>query len=258
VVRLTRLSLGENNLWPKETRLTLNSIQLSVKDILARAHLASAHTKVPPTKVKDAFKVTMVNRNKLTAHFESITADTTSEATIQSTKSHKVFNDTLAKAYATLFPVSKKIRRVLRQANQSSADSAVINSSNTFDILSNVIEQEPDFERSASEFWDADVSAALTQRSAIAEDPIEATIALHSYVLELQSCISTIKTIWTAAAKNEVPFPVAAWTINMAHQFLNYLTWGHGKGVAVTILSSSSTTCPDVAATQLQQRPRTS
>jgi hypothetical protein len=221
---------GKKQPVAKETGSTANAERLSVKEILARAQLAFEQTRLPPMKVKDASKVTMVNRNKLTAHFESVTTSRTSESTIQSTERHKVFKDTLAKAYAILFPVSKKICRVLRQADQKSADSAAISSSNTFDILSNVIEQEPDYERSASEFWDRDVSAAPTQRSAITEDPIEPTIALHSYVLEMQGCISTVKTIWKAAAKNEVPFPVAAWTTNMAFQILHYLTRDRGEG----------------------------
>jgi hypothetical protein len=108
----------------KQPDATPDAVRLTVKEILERARLASEQAVIPPKKVESAFKVTMVNRNKVTAHYESLTTNGTSVHTIQSNNRHKVFNDTLAKAYTLLFPVTKKVRRALRQAGQEPDDGA--------------------------------------------------------------------------------------------------------------------------------------
>ena len=186
----------------------------TVKQLLEKARKASKSKRIPPQTVHDAFKVVLVNRNKLTKYYDRL--PTASADTVAATARHKVFNETLAQAYTILF-ASQTWK--LGPAKQTTNASHATATPNTFEVLAHVVEEEPEFEACASDFWQSEIPVS-TKASTIADDSVGDAVGLHTYVLELQNTVQTIKTIWKSAADGEIPLAIAGFLTNVAHRYL--------------------------------------
>jgi hypothetical protein len=69
---------------------------------------------------------------------------------MESTQRHRFFNETLAQAYALLFPRPAKSQRDSTKLGCASTQVDQLSPSNTFEVLSATIEKEPEYESSAS------------------------------------------------------------------------------------------------------------
>ncbi|KAI4660199.1 uncharacterized protein J4E79_006004 [Alternaria viburni] len=187
---------------------------VTVKQLLEKARKASKNKRVPPPAVHDAFKVVLVNRNKLTKYYDRL--PTASTDTIAATTRHKVFNETLAQAYTILF--ASQISK-LGSTRQTTSASHATATSNAFEVLAHVVETEPEFESCASDFWQTEAPIPTTT-SSITDDSVGDAIAMHTYVLELQNTVQTIKTIWKSAANGEMPLAAAGFLTNVVHSYL--------------------------------------
>ncbi|KAI4676281.1 uncharacterized protein J4E88_007195 [Alternaria novae-zelandiae] len=210
----------------KPTTPPLASNTLTIKQLLERAEMASKCKLIPPPTVHDAFRMVLVNRNRLTKYYDTLPA--ASAETAASTLRHKVFNDTLAKAYSILFPPITQERQP-KKPFAKAAPRRTVFSANTFDALSHLVEEESDFDACASAFWQ-EVTSSTPAVLTISDDSVSDALALHTYVLELQTTIQTIRGFWDSAADGEIPLAVAGWLTNMAHYYL--ISWIHAQGPA--------------------------
>ena len=88
---------------PKGQKLGANdSTKVTLCIIIAAARKAATKSIRPPGPIHDAFKVALVNRNKLTRYYKSFPVRT--KLTEESTERHTAFNAILAEAYNLLFP----------------------------------------------------------------------------------------------------------------------------------------------------------
>ncbi|KAI4704664.1 hypothetical protein J4E81_001734 [Alternaria sp. BMP 2799] len=131
---------------------------------------------------------------------------------------HKVFNDTLAKAYSILFPPITQERQPKKPVTRASPRSVVF-SANTFDALSHLIEGESDFDTCASAFWQ-EVTSSTPELLIISDDSVSDSLALHTYVLELQNFVESIRGLWNSAATGEMSLAAAGWLTNIAKQYM--------------------------------------
>ncbi|KAF2247226.1 hypothetical protein BU26DRAFT_407039, partial [Trematosphaeria pertusa] len=203
------------------------SIRLPVRRILELAQeIGSAHIE-PPTDIQRAFKLVLVNRRKLTAYYEG-NQDRNSEATAESTERHKFFNEVLAKAYDVLFPRPEAGCEKVKETPPSSATPR-IGSSNRFEILSDIIEQEPDFDDAfVPELrYDKDEVLSSAQPSAIEDDPMESVFAIHTYLLQVESVIAFLKELWRKVAEESLPVPFAGWLTDLGFEMIKYTAAGY-------------------------------
>jgi hypothetical protein len=121
---------------------------LTVKQILQRARKASKRNEDPPENIHDAFRISLVLRNKLSKYYEGLPV--ASAEAMESTQRHRFFNETLAQAYALLFPRPAKSQRDSTKLGCASTQVDQLSPSNTFEVLSATIEKEPEYESSAS------------------------------------------------------------------------------------------------------------
>ncbi|EDU43131.1 hypothetical protein A1F94_008354 [Pyrenophora tritici-repentis] len=208
---------------PKDHRTTDNAAStdtVTVKQLLESAQKASHEKRVPPNTVHDAFKIVLVNHTRLTRYYESLSS--ISSETKASTVCHKVFNETLAQAYNILFAKPKTSKRSQKKKISTASEANPPISSNSFEALSAVIEQEVDFELTASQFWDSEITQT-TEPPTILNDTIADAVAMHTFVGELQTFVTKIKEIWKSAASGELPLAVAGWLTNVGHRYL--LLW---------------------------------
>jgi hypothetical protein len=84
--------------------------RLPVRQILDLAEKFAKRYIVPPKRIKEAFQVALVNHKRLTDYYEGLD-DAISHATAEAPVRHKHFNETLAKAYDSLFAVVAQPRR---------------------------------------------------------------------------------------------------------------------------------------------------
>ena len=68
--------------------------ELTARQIADRARKAARMGTRPPKDIEAAFKMVIVNRSRLTKHYESLSSS--SQSCQNSTENHKVFNETLA------------------------------------------------------------------------------------------------------------------------------------------------------------------
>ncbi|CAN9131313.1 unnamed protein product [Alternaria alternata] len=80
--------------------------ELTVRQIADRARQAARVGTRPPKNIEAALKMVILNRSRLTKHYESLSSS--SRSIQESTEGHKVFNETLAEAYRSLFPKLKQ------------------------------------------------------------------------------------------------------------------------------------------------------
>ncbi|KAI0573433.1 hypothetical protein TUN199_08647 [Pyrenophora tritici-repentis] len=160
--------------------------KVSIHGILVAAQKAAASARRPPAPVHDASKVALVHRKKLTEYYEGL--PTKSEESKESTERHKAFNNTLADAYALLFPKRQQSAKCPKKTKSTEKIQPTTTplSSNSFELLSHFIEHEPDYGASVSHFWANIRAKAPKKRSSVSEDPIDTTIATEAYVLELK------------------------------------------------------------------------
>ncbi|KAF2266533.1 hypothetical protein CC78DRAFT_149745 [Lojkania enalia] len=95
------------------------------------------------------------------------------------------------------------------------------NRTNQFELLSNLIEQEPDFGEIS--FQCSTTSTELPPSSAIADDPLEDVMPLHAYVLENEDIISVVHHISEIAAEDEIPLAFAGWLHNFAYRIIQLI-----------------------------------
>jgi hypothetical protein len=115
----------------------------------------------------------------------------------------------------------KQDQRVVHQRKKaaSMAEPEVAVPTNAFELLSDFIEQEPEYESSAAELWQIDDTTA-TKHADIADDSVADAVAMHAYVTELQNVVATVRDIWAAAASGELPLAVAGWLTCVAQPYL--------------------------------------
>ena len=167
--------------------------------------------------VRDAFKVILVNRNNLTKYYEKLPV--ACEVTTASTQRHKHFNQTLAQAYRIFFPCSKAADSRNDNRKHKSTEKKPLVFTNTFELLSAIIEEEPAFEKTASEFWQLE-QLETDKSHSIANHSVMDALTGHLFVTELQHYIVAIKSLWTSAANAKLPMAVAGWLTNTAQTYL--------------------------------------
>ena len=197
----------------------LQNDDITVREIVDRARKAASMGKRPPEDIQMAFKTVIMNRSTLTKYYESLPVST--QGVQDSTDRHKIFNETLAEAYALLFPAPKKRRsKGSKGTPRTPPEKPTLATKNNFETLAGLIEAEQDSSYSASEYWKEDIPSPNTKRSAIADDPMELVFAVRAYLTEFQAIVETTKAIWTSYAAGEMPLAVAGWLTNFALHFL--------------------------------------
>jgi hypothetical protein len=155
---------------------------------------------------------------------------------MESTQRHRFFNETLAQAQALLFPRLAKSQRDSTKVGCAPTQVDQLSPSNTFKVLSATIEKEPEYESSASDFWQNEPSLSA-KPSTIADDVVADAVAIHAYITELQNLVATIKDIWTAAADKKISLAAVAWLTNMAQTHLrlweNHQSWRFHEPVLI-------------------------
>ncbi|KAI4704663.1 hypothetical protein J4E81_001733 [Alternaria sp. BMP 2799] len=172
--------------------------EMTARQIAERARMAAITGRRPPKNIESAFKVVIMNRSRLTKHYETLSS--AAQGVQESTERHKIFNETLAEAYGLLFPKLKRSKKGKKNTRTTLPEPPTTTSSNTFETLAGLIEQEEHFDISASKFWEEDVPIPETERSVIAEDPIESSIARQAYLGEHQAIVEFTKSIWKSFA----------------------------------------------------------
>jgi len=138
--------------------------------------------------------------------------------TIAATTLHKVFNETPAQAYTILF--ASQISKLGSTKQTTNASQSNVNpTSNAFEALAHIVEEEPEFESCASDLWQTETPMP-TETSTITDDSVGDVIALHKYVLEPQNTVETIKTIWKSVADGEIPLALAGFLTNVVLIYL--------------------------------------
>jgi hypothetical protein len=159
----------------------------------------------------------LVNRNKLTRYYYKLPE--ASAETTASTERYKVFNETLARTNTLLFPKLDSTGESSKKKGTTTGESDVPVANNTFELLSSLIEKEPEYEFSASELWQND-DTGETKHPGIADDSVADAVALDAYVTELQTLAATIRETWIAAAAGDLPLAVAEWVTSVAQAHL--------------------------------------
>jgi hypothetical protein len=204
--------------------------RISVRGILELAKEVVAKAIKPPKYIHDAFNVVLVNRRKIANHYERTQQDS-QKATVESTKRHKFFNETLAYAYDVLFPslpppsrkVAKKAKAAARisGASWSSSDSDCA-STNRFEVLSDMLEQESAFEGFVFNNTKSKYQSPV-KLSVIEDDPLEAAIALHLYLTEVEDVISVCKSSWESCVQGSFALPLAGWTTMFGQEIIRHV-----------------------------------
>ncbi|KAF2183724.1 hypothetical protein K469DRAFT_785271 [Zopfia rhizophila CBS 207.26] len=146
---------------------------LAVNQILRAAEAISKRKLTAPQYVKGTFKSTLVNRRRITERFRRNQAGGDEE---DATERHKHFNETLAQAYEALFLPNTKANAKKQTQPNSSPDKEPIVMTNRFELLSNLIEKEPEYE----DFIVMKSKDIPTPgQSAIEDDPIEMALAKY-------------------------------------------------------------------------------
>ena len=204
--------------------------RIPVRRILELARELAMKAVKPPKYIRDAFNVALINRRKITDYYER-TQQESQNATVESTKRHKFFNETLAYAYDVLFPslpppsrrAAKKAKAAARISGASSSSSeSDCASTNRFEVLSDMIEQESAFEGFAFDNIESE-QGPTTKLSAIEDDPIETAIALHLYLAEVEDVISVCKSYWKNHAQGNVSLPLAGWVTMLGQELIRHV-----------------------------------
>ena len=198
--------------------------EMTARQIAERARMAAITGRRPPKNIESAFKVVIMNRSRLTKHYETLSS--AAQGVQESTERHKIFNETLAEAYGLLFPKLKRSKKGKKNTRTTLPEPPTTTSSNTFETLAGLIEQEEHFDISASKFWEEDVPIPETERSVIAEDPIQSSIARQAYLGEHQAIVEFTKSIWKSFAAGGISLAAAGWLTNLAQHFVRHLWAG--------------------------------
>jgi hypothetical protein len=191
---------------PRQTASTTQqSDRLPVRKILELAYAVTERKKHLPGDFRSVYKSVLFHRRALTKYFDQ--QHNTSEKTKESTDRHKHFNDILARAYDVLFPVVKSSATVKKKPVKPAVSDDTATSSNRFDTLSDMIEQEPDFDP-AYVHSTTDASPP-TSPSKFVDDPLEEPMALHAYVLEVEGVINLANETWAKAANGDISLTVS-------------------------------------------------
>jgi hypothetical protein len=200
--------------------------RLSVRELLRLAKKCTQQASKPPGNVQAAFKLTLVNRKQLTTYYEHL--EDSSQSTAEGTERHKFFNETLAEAYDALFPATKdRIAKAGRNPSKLPPPSEFISNasaSNRFDVLSGLIEQEPDSDSTNYTPLDIKESSTTSSVSTIEDDPMEEFIVMHAYILEVECVMNLVNGTWAQAAEGTLPILIAGSLTNIGMQQLRYLT----------------------------------
>jgi hypothetical protein len=199
------------------------STRLPVRQILELAESIAQKPLLPLKPIKDAFNVVLVNRRRLTQYYEE-NEDSWSVATAEATARHKHFNDIPAQTYELLFPrvdlPVKPHKPAIVHSVQLDETQRSNTSHNRFDVLSELIEHEPEFEETVPWVSSSTTNDPVAEPSAIEDDPLEEVIALHAYILEVESTISKIRDIWACAARGDIHVALAGWLNNFSFQMI--------------------------------------
>ncbi|KAI4616981.1 uncharacterized protein J4E87_008493 [Alternaria ethzedia] len=204
---------------------------LTVREIADRARQAASMGKKPPVDIQAAFKNVILNRSKLTRYYEALPSST--QEVQDSTERHKVFNETLAEAYALLMPKVRQKKRATKGAPSASSDAFPPATTNSFEALIGLIEAEKDHDGSVSQYWQDSLPRTSPKRSAIVEDPIEDAIAIQTHLTEYQAIVDTTNAIWRSFARGDTSLAAAGWLTNMAQHFVRGLKCHASKDVTI-------------------------
>jgi hypothetical protein len=181
------------NKAPSSRDKDMGLTSMTIRQLLGRAQKAASESVAPPEEIQSTFRRVLLHRRMMVRYYESL--PNASDDTQESTDRHKAFNELLAEAYNALCKSKERQRRGPRTLSSPNPSSRNYTCPNNFDTLADLIETEETFEVSAADIW-ADATLNSSEKtSAIAEDPIETTIATHAYVVELQSAMDTVKSI---------------------------------------------------------------
>jgi hypothetical protein len=225
---------------PQEEVRTTGTI-LTVRELLHLAKEVAKRPKMkPPVAIRNAFQMALVNRRYMTRTYQTMQKQIAS--IVDSTDRHVFFNEILAQAYDVLFPkqTEQTKRKGLRAV--SPTPEAPKPSTNRFDVLSQFIEQEPDFDDWVSlpfqeNHRDEAKSDTTTKKSAIEDDPMDDAIALHSYVLEMEALVAKASSFTKAVADGSMPLSLAGALMVFVFQHMRCLSqwcgshFGHHKGL---------------------------
>jgi hypothetical protein len=161
------------------------SEQLPVRRILELAQAAAKRQTNPPPDIKLTFKSVLVNRRALNQYYEGHSNG--SKLTQESTDRHKFFNETLAQAYDALFPMEVDQRQnasPTARTKPTEKQPLTPTSKNLFDVLSDVIEQEPDFD--PAYVAEPKVKTQSQPQAEIEDDRLDELIHIHQYVYQFE------------------------------------------------------------------------
>jgi hypothetical protein len=89
------LSTFQNSSSIDRTKGVWESRIVTVTQLLERAQVVSKQRVAPPSRVHDAFRIALVNRNKITEYYNDHPPASRSAETAAWTEYHKFFNETL-------------------------------------------------------------------------------------------------------------------------------------------------------------------
>jgi hypothetical protein len=197
------------------------SEQLPVRRILELAQAAAKRQTNPPPNIKLTFKSVLVNRRALNQYYEGHSNG--SKLTQESTDRHKFFNETLAQAYDALFPMEVDQRQnasPTARTKPTEKQPLTSTSKNLFDVLSDVIEQEPDFD--PAYVAEPKVKTQSQPQAEIEDDRLDELIHIHQYVYQFEWVINTANKVWTQARNGDLPISLAGCLTNIAHHHIRF------------------------------------
>ncbi|KAF2653049.1 hypothetical protein K491DRAFT_22262 [Lophiostoma macrostomum CBS 122681] len=199
---------------PKKTKQ--QPTRLAVREILCLAEDVARRAVEPPAEVRTALDAVLVNRRFLTKEYEKINHQSVEK--VAATDRHKHFNETLSQAYDLLFP-SNPDTTASREGYMSS-DPVSKAPTNRFKVLSDLMEDMSDSRCFKPASDDRSEHESISQQSSIQDDSLDAAIAIHVYIVELEGVISTIKDTWKAAAEGSVSITLAGWLTNFGFELM--------------------------------------
>jgi hypothetical protein len=175
----------------------------------------------PPKDIEAAFKMVIVNRSRLTKHYESLSSS--SQRIQDSTEGHRVFNETLAEAYRLLFPKLKRNKENAKEIPKEQPSLSSKSCKNSFEALAELIEVEEESDVPAYELWRDDAITPDAKPSAIKDDCIGNFVALQAWLTESKAIIETTKSIWASSATGDLTLSAAGWLTNMAQHYVRHM-----------------------------------
>jgi hypothetical protein len=153
---------------------------------------------------------------------------------VDATDRYVFFNESLAQAYDALFPGKMEQTGSKGPRNPSRPTERPEVSANRFEVLSNLIEQEPCFDESTSlalqeqnENESEKIFSATTKPSSVEDDPLNELLSICSYILEMDILLAKAQSLTKAVTEHMMPLSLVGTLLGFVFQNMTELKFIH-------------------------------